>query len=63
METFSMKYINWASSCYSFLAACLGVGRHDIGRLNALDGRTTAMGTTAMKTKCSVFKLPKDESD
>ena len=23
----------------------------------------TAMGTTTMKTKCSVFKLPKDESD
>ena len=22
-----------------------------------------AMGTTTMKTKCSVFKLPKDESD
>ena len=39
MVSFSMKYFNWTSSYYSFLAAGLGVGRHDIQRLNTLDGR------------------------
>ena len=39
MVSFSMKYFNWTSSCFSFLAAVLGVGWHDIGRLNTLDGR------------------------
>ena len=36
MVSFSMKYFNWTSSCFSFLAAGLGVGRHDIQRLNSL---------------------------
>ena len=39
MVSFSMKYFIWTSSCFNLLAACLGVGRHDIGRLNTLDGR------------------------
>ena len=39
MVSFSMKYFNWTSSYFSFLAACLRVGKHDIGRLNTLDRR------------------------
>ena len=39
MVSFSMKYFNWTSSCFSFLAVVLGVGWHDVGRLKTLDWR------------------------
>ena len=59
MVSFSMNYFNWTSSCFSFLTAGLGVGRHDIGRLNTLDGRAGREYPPVNLTRGECLGLPR----